>query len=152
MLYVVFRFILLLFKKKPKNKLRNTTRCHLLYIYVKQSIICIFSIANVISILTILYLKKKLKQKYFNNQICTICMCSCGHCMQMPLAKECVCCKETRVLLVLMKNDEIQCITDHPGFEPVCLNTYVLDTAHNQYKRQYNRQIQNISEKVVMKK
>lgn len=60
-------------------------------------------------------------------------MFSCGHCMQMPLAKECVCCKETRVLLVLIENDEVECITDHPGFEPVCLNTYVLDTAHNQY-------------------
>lgn len=45
-----------------------------------------------------------------------------------------------------------ECITDHPGFEPVCLNTYVLDTAHNQYKQQYNHQIQNIPEKVVMKK
>lgn len=42
-----------------------------------------------------------------------------------------------------MKNDEVECITDHPGFEPVCLNTYVLDTAYNQYKQQYNRQIQN---------
>lgn len=102
-----------------------------------------FFIANIISILTILYLKKKLKQNYFNNQICR---CNCGHCMQMPLAKECVCCKKTRVLLVLMKNDEVECITDQPGFEPVCLNTYVLDTARNQYKQQYNRQIQNIPE------
>lgn len=72
--------------------------------------------------------------------------------MQMPLAKECVCCKETKVLLELMKNDEVECITDHPGFEPVCLNTYVLDTAYNQYKQQYNRQIQNIPEWVVLKK
>ncbi|XP_061192887.1 P2X purinoceptor 7-like [Saccostrea echinata] len=62
----------------------------------------------------------------------------------MPLAKECVCCKETKVLLHLMKNDGVQCITDHPGFEPVCLNTYVLDTAYNQYKHQYNHQIQNL--------
>lgn len=72
--------------------------------------------------------------------------------MHMPLAKECVCCKETKVLLELMKNDEVECITDHPGFEPVCLNTYLLDTAYNQYKQQYNRQIQNIPEWVVLKK
>lgn len=72
--------------------------------------------------------------------------------MQVPLAKECVCCKETKVLLELMKNDEVECITDHPGFEPVCLNTYALDTAYNQYKQKYNRQIQNIPEWVVLKK
>lgn len=87
--------------------------------------------------------KKKNEKNNLKNQICR---CSCGHCMQMPLAKECVCCKETKVLLELMKNDEVECITDHPGFEPVCLNTYNLDTAYNQYKQQYNRQIQNIPE------
>lgn len=54
-------------------------------------------------------------------------MFSCGHCMQMPLAKEYVCCKETRVLLVLMKNDEVECITDHPGFEPAT-QVHILQT------------------------
>lgn len=72
--------------------------------------------------------------------------CSCGQCVPMPSAKECICCTEVKAIPDLMENDGVQCITDHQGFDPVCLNTYVLDTAYNQYKQQYNNEILNAPE------
>ena len=34
-------------------------------------------------------------------------------------------------------DEEIRCITDHPGFIAVCLNRHTLDIAYSQYKQQY---------------
>lgn len=57
---------------------------------------------------------------------------------------ECVCCQE--VVQCVNKNQEVAqveqvsepaCITDNPGFQAVCLNYWVLQTAWNQYKQQY---------------
>ena len=31
----------------------------------------------------------------------------------------------------------IRCITEHPGFEGVCLNPWVLETAYYQYRQDY---------------
>ncbi|XP_048732710.2 P2X purinoceptor 7-like [Ostrea edulis] len=73
--------------------------------------------------------------------------CSCGQCVPMPSAKECICCTEVKAISDLMENDGVQCITDHQGFDPVCLNTYVLATAYNQYKQQYNNEILNAPER-----
>lgn len=56
---------------KSNNKLENT-RCHLLYMYVKQSIIGISFIANIISILTIVLLKKKII-KYVGAAVAIVC-------------------------------------------------------------------------------
>ena len=59
--------------------------------------------------------------------------------------KECICCKE--IPKVCDKNVEAVeqheteevpiCITQHPGFQAVCLNRWVLQTAWYQYKQQY---------------
>ena len=59
--------------------------------------------------------------------------------------RESICCCE--VPQVWQKVDQwvsqsrqaIDCITDHPGFEAVSLNPWVLETAYMQYKQEYGR-------------
>ena len=61
----------------------------------------------------------------------------------MERVESCICCQEIGV--VKNKNMEAVpfgekppgCITQHPGFHPVCLNRWVLQTAWYQYKQQY---------------
>lgn len=54
---------------------------------------------------------------------------------------KCRCCNEVEA--ASLKNSEAvaeglpQCITDHPGFQTVCLNRWMLQTAWYQYKQQY---------------
>ncbi|CAH3031609.1 unnamed protein product, partial [Pocillopora meandrina] len=43
--------------------------------------------------------------------------CSCGNCQEMPTENECICCQE------------MDCITEHGSFGPVCLLADVLRTA-----------------------
>ena len=74
------------------------------------------------------------------------CRCNCGNCQRLNLVQECVCCSE--IDCVVAKNNEAVeaeglaeppvCITQHPGFEAVCLNRWVLQTAWYQYKQQYH--------------
>lgn len=64
----------------------------------------------------------------------------------MPSGRECVFCSE--VPQVLEKRDDARtlyhqaqpyrCITEHPGFQSVCLDVHVLQTAWSQYKQQYD--------------
>ena len=68
----------------------------------------------------------------------------------MQTDAECICCqeidkmKEMLIELQLDKgysdNDTPKCITQHEGFNPVCTNVYVLDTAYYGYKNQYGKQ------------
>ena len=70
----------------------------------------------------------------------------------MPTARECVCYLDiSKVGDVKNETDNIQCITDHPGFHPVCLDEYVLRVAYYQYRQQYgnrpeqeNEYVQNV--------
>lgn len=57
----------------------------------------------------------------------------------MQSAVECVCCQEIDTVTTRMEESEhdIQCITQHEGFEPVCLDVWVLQTAHFTYHQQY---------------
>ena len=63
----------------------------------------------------------------------------------MGKINECVCCREINEVwdmcqaLVLEgeRTEPVSCITEHPGFLPVCINKYVLRTAWKQYKQQY---------------
>ena len=58
---------------------------------------------------------------------------------------ECMCCKECRKTPVkleenisLLRNPtQFKCITDHPGFQSVCLNPWVLQVAWLAYKQTY---------------
>ena len=72
-------------------------------------------------------------------------MCVCGNCQVMDSNEECKCCTEIKEMRG--KNEEVVehkeakevplCITQHPGFEAVCLNHWVLQAAWYQYKQQY---------------
>jgi hypothetical protein len=62
----------------------------------------------------------------------------------MPTVLQCVCCKEiSKVTDVIeeLNDGQLTCITSHPGFDPVCLNTYVLQTAYCQYRQQYGVEV-----------
>ncbi|XP_064616298.1 uncharacterized protein LOC135480399 [Liolophura sinensis] len=64
--------------------------------------------------------------------------CKCGNCIIMPSAAECVCCHEITVIYARCEEMDVRVafITDHRGFEPVCLNPYVFDVAYYQYRQQ----------------
>ena len=62
----------------------------------------------------------------------------------MDRSEESVCCREINVCtnknaeVAAVENIDIPfCVTDNPGFQPVCLNYWVLQTAWNQYRQQY---------------
>ena len=71
--------------------------------------------------------------------------CTCGNCQVLGRVEACICCHEIEA--VQNKNIEAvtsgeceeqpQCITQHPGFHPVCINRWVLQVAWYQYKQQY---------------
>ena len=58
--------------------------------------------------------------------------------MIMPTSREYICCCEVeRILTKKEGENEIACITGHAGFEPVCLNVKVLQTAYFTYRQRY---------------
>ena len=64
--------------------------------------------------------------------------CTCHHCTVMPTFIECKCCEEFPDLLKDKLDDA--CITDHKGFDVLCLHNSVLETAfirHRRYKNNY---------------
>ena len=66
--------------------------------------------------------------------------CQCGKCEVMPTATECVCCQEisaTADKIGTSESSAIQCITDHEGFDAVCLNVWVLQTSYFTYRYHY---------------
>lgn len=69
--------------------------------------------------------------------------CSCTRCLIMQEESESTCCQEAERVLeqVTIYNQEtdsqILCITHHPGFQTVCLDRYVLDTAYLQFKQEH---------------
>ncbi|XP_046548600.1 P2X purinoceptor 7-like [Haliotis rubra] len=76
--------------------------------------------------------------------------CSCDTCETQPTIEECCCCHEQAAVREKMEEheDQISCITDHPGFEQVCLSVYALQTAYYHYRQEYGRgEIQDIHKK-----
>ena len=65
--------------------------------------------------------------------------CTCGHCQIMPSNAECLCCREIDKVVNKLEESEgtVSCITEHEGFEPVCLNVWVLQAAYFQYRQHY---------------
>ena len=77
--------------------------------------------------------------------------CSCGNCVVMPSQRECICCREVVPVLNKLseaKDEDIKCITDHPGFSAVCLNVLVLQAAYSEYRQQYGNYNATINESV----
>ena len=60
--------------------------------------------------------------------------------MLMPTPTECVCCQEITAIADKSETSEsgtIQCITDHEGFDVVCLNVWVLQASYFTYRQRY---------------
>lgn len=63
----------------------------------------------------------------------------------MGRVEACICCQEitaveNKIIAAVTSGEcqeEPKCITQHPGFHPVCINRWVLQTAWYQYKQQY---------------
>ncbi|XP_070202325.1 uncharacterized protein [Littorina saxatilis] len=68
-------------------------------------------------------------------------VCQCGHCCHMPTSVECVCCHDVRQIKQKLEglDDQVGCITAHPGFRTICLDVYCLETAYYAYKQDYGR-------------
>ena len=72
--------------------------------------------------------------------------CSCGNCKAMPLIEESICCAEMIRVKDRMNYSDIfdgtavqhTCITNHPGFIPVCLDVWSLQTAYFAFKQENN--------------
>ena len=64
--------------------------------------------------------------------------CECGVCKPIPEVVECVCCKESAQEVVnKMEDYEVNCITQHPGFNSVCPDVHVLQTAYFGYRQDH---------------
>ncbi len=58
----------------------------------------------------------------------------------MATPDECRCCQERHRITEFMQEldgETPQCITQHPGFDPVCLNVWSLRNAYLEYKTKY---------------
>ncbi|XP_022111714.1 uncharacterized protein LOC110990950 [Acanthaster planci] len=72
--------------------------------------------------------------------------CVCGGCQAMATVPDCVCCEEIGQVSRMADSYDgaaLNCITHHPGFEPVCLNRWFLDTAYLWYRQQCGGRGQN---------
>ncbi|XP_060077579.1 uncharacterized protein LOC132557107 [Ylistrum balloti] len=77
-----------------------------------------------------------------DDRLANIDWCQCNRCQLMPTTSECVCCEEiSQVKHVRDEVDGIRCITDHPGFQTICLDIFVLRTAYEGYRQYHNRNI-----------
>ncbi|CAH3185335.1 unnamed protein product [Porites evermanni] len=84
--------------------------------------------------------------KRLNNSVSVGDWCTCGKCEHELLTNisECYCCKELEgcveslssklVLEDLEKGQESCCVTEHPGFRPVCLEKWSLRLAGGKYR------------------
>ena len=63
--------------------------------------------------------------------------CSCGKCEIMPTVTECLCCCEIEVT-AKAKEGIVQCIVQHPKFDSVCLNVWLLQTAFYTFLQHYS--------------
>ena len=58
----------------------------------------------------------------------------------METPAECICCKEVNETLSKLSegvSSEVMCITLHEGFQSVCLDLWVLQTAYHAYQQTY---------------
>nr|CAB3264614.1 P2X purinoceptor 7-like [Phallusia mammillata] len=65
----------------------------------------------------------------------TLSCCECTRCVSAQNAMKFVCCQEVQSVKIRTQEfkPETKCITDHPGFQAVCLNHWVLQVAYYQH-------------------
>ena len=71
--------------------------------------------------------------------------CQCGHCVAMRTEEESSCCLEAEEIQCTMDeplypeegDGGFSCITEHPGFQQVCLARFALDCAYLQYRQEH---------------
>ena len=59
--------------------------------------------------------------------------CECGDSVIMPTERQCVCCKEVDPTANKIQDNK-SCITQHGGFEPICLNRWVMQVGYITYR------------------
>lgn len=68
-----------------------------------------------------------------NHSKCIVCRCTCSSCSLKNVVKgqECSWCQEEERCVDMMEelDEPVDCITLHPGFNSVCLDKWVLETA-----------------------
>ncbi|XP_046862728.1 uncharacterized protein LOC124456292 [Xenia sp. Carnegie-2017] len=85
-------------------------------------------------------------ERRMQNEVPLDSWCHCGNC-RVPLLvnpKECRCCHEIANCMIEMQDHMVvselgrqpKCITEHPGFDAICLNRWALNLAANLYQRQ----------------
>ena len=57
----------------------------------------------------------------------------------MSTKEESVCCKEIQKVTDKMEEEKVECITLHPGFNSVCLDVWVLQTAYFSLRQHYGK-------------
>lgn len=57
--------------------------------------------------------------------------CLCEQCPVMPNERECCCCRENDSIRSLLSSPagDFSCLTQHPSFDTLCLNSSVLEVA-----------------------
>ncbi|KAF3861263.1 hypothetical protein F7725_000039 [Dissostichus mawsoni] len=80
------------------------------------------------------------------------CTCECCRADNLEAVQECVCCRELAKVQALNGNHGGSCITQHPGFEAICLNEYVLDVAYSYYKQNHGHLNKSPHEYVLLDK
>lgn len=55
----------------------------------------------------------------------------------MPEIVECQCCQECEEIAAKLEGSDVDCITEHEGFDAVCINRYVLEVAYYQFRQQH---------------
>ena len=58
----------------------------------------------------------------------------------MASAEECICCCKIVWVVAKLEDSGAPCITEHEGYDAICLNRWVSQTAYYQYKQRYGRQ------------
>ena len=61
-------------------------------------------------------------------------------CVPMPTPVKCLCCQEIEAIVSKIAGSEttnLQSITEHEGFEPVCLNVWVFQVSFYTYRHHY---------------
>lgn len=65
----------------------------------------------------------------------------------METVPECACCRELEAVARVMEDQGVEtCIIDHPGFQSVCLDEWVLNVAYYAFRQQHGEMQQQGNE------